>query len=401
MHHHPVQPFAVGIAQRSRQQRSRLKRRVLRVRQVQQRQRPARTHTQPAVQQRLYVAPRVNPLLHVDVVVFGGPRVHRGPAVRLAPRQKNARRLKTNRRHIQRRRRHAREARIRSLRVVHAQRHRFPIQHRHRWRLVMGKLRRQPHAKCRLAQRQLLPPNFVEQPRAVAQNHRHAGHRIPRHIAKSAQTGEIRRNLVPVVVQRRRLRRTQGRQPLGVGRNFAAVHRINLHARTRRQRLSQRNRRLAQLPGVVAVRVQRRHGNCHIAALHAHLLPLQLRRNLQWKPLERRLAAVAHRHQRAHRKLVRGQIQMHVQIQRSNRRCKPRAIVHHRLARRFNLRLRCSGTGMCLHRAALVRRARENHFPIAARSRLLLAFRLRCGLRGSRRSGLRGTRKHACGQDSC
>ena len=76
------------------------------------------------------------------------------------------------------------------------------VDERHGGRLAVGKLDGEPQAEVRAGEAQLVLADLVEEPRAVAQNHRNAGDRVPDHVAKAAQAGEGDADLVPVRVQR-------------------------------------------------------------------------------------------------------------------------------------------------------------------------------------------------------
>ena len=75
----------------------------------------------------------------------------------------------------------------------------------------MRKLNREPKTELRLRERELVPPNLIEEPRTVAQNYRNRRDRIPDHIAETAQPRELGRDLVPIGVKCNRFRRAESK----------------------------------------------------------------------------------------------------------------------------------------------------------------------------------------------
>ena len=114
-------------------------------------------------------------------------------------------------------------------------------------------------AEVRAGQAQLVLAHFVEEARAIAEDHGHARHRIPDHVAKAAQAGELGADAVPVGVEGDVVGRADGEQALRVGRDGAGVGDVELKRCAGRERVRQRHGCLVQLAGVVGVGVERGH----------------------------------------------------------------------------------------------------------------------------------------------
>ena len=102
----------------------------------------------------------------------------------------------------------------RRFRVGYGERRRVAVNQRYSGRLTVGKLDRQPKAEVRAGHAQLVFSHLIEQPRPIAQNYRHAGDRVPDHVAKAAQPGKRQANAVPVRMQRHIFGCSDGHQAL-------------------------------------------------------------------------------------------------------------------------------------------------------------------------------------------
>ncbi len=113
-------------------------------------------------------------------------------------RDKQTRQLKAQCRRARFRRRRSRHVVTQRLRIGDVQLQRLPVHHRDRRRVPVLKLHRQLQMKRHSRRMQFLSPDLVEQPCATVSNYRHARHRIPHHISKSAQGRKLGTNLIPV-----------------------------------------------------------------------------------------------------------------------------------------------------------------------------------------------------------
>ena len=217
---------------------------------------------------------------------------------------------------------------------------------------------------------QLVFADLVEEPGSVAQNHGHARHRVPNHIAEAAQPGEGHADPVPVRVQRHVLGGSDHQQPLRRGGDDAGVGYIELQALPGRERLGEGHGRLVQLPRMVCVGVQRRHLEGHVFGVHANPLPVQRRGDLQRDARQRSLAVVAHRHQRAHGDLLgsRTQPNVHVEARKGDR--LPLSVLGRGRGRHLHRGLVHGLRGMGRSLPVLVHGARKDDLPLR-RLRLL------------------------------
>ena len=135
--------------------------------------------------------------------------------------------------------------------------------------------------------------HLVEETRAVSQHDRSAGDRIPDHVAKAAEAGKRKADLIPVRVKRHVFWRADGYQPLGGERDHARVSRVELEGLARRERSGKRHDCLVQLAGVVGVGIDGVYLEGNIFCADANVLPIERGGNLQWNAGERSFAVVA------------------------------------------------------------------------------------------------------------
>ncbi len=123
-------------------------------------------------------------------------------------------------------------------------------------------------------------------------------------------------DFVPVGVEGERLRRTEGDEALGAGRDDAGVDGVELEAGAGRERRGERDSGLVELAGVVGVRVERGHGEGDAAAGEADLFPVERRGDLQRDAGERGFAVVADGDAGADGDVLRRGLQANVEVER-------------------------------------------------------------------------------------
>ena len=82
------------------------------------------------------------------------------------------------------------------------------------WRLPVREFGGQTQPEMRAVEVQLLAADFIEEPRAIAQNDGQAGDRVPDHVAEAAQASERDADLIPVRVEGLVIRCSDGHQAL-------------------------------------------------------------------------------------------------------------------------------------------------------------------------------------------
>ena len=190
---------------------------------------------------------------------------------------------------------HARNLLIQAAGIGDRQRSQMAVDERHRGGAAVRKLDRQPQPEARPGQAQLVIADLVEQTRPVAENHRHAGDRVPDDVAKAAQAGEIDADPVPVRVQRHIVRGSNDQQPLGGRSDRAGVGDVQLQAGSRCKRLGKQHSRLMQLARMVGVGIECGHGKGDVFDVDANPLPVERGGDLKRDVRQRRIAVVAHR----------------------------------------------------------------------------------------------------------
>jgi len=168
--------------------------------------------------------------------------------------------------------------------------------------------------------RSLCFSHFTEEPRAVAQNDRDAGDRVPDHVAKAAQPGEGNTDLVPLRVQGHAFRRAGGRQAPGGESNLSRISDVELERVAGGERRSQRDGRLMQLARVINVGAEGSHLKSDVFALasravDANAFPVERGGDLQRKAGQRGLAVVAHGKQSADGNMLLRRAQMNVEVE--------------------------------------------------------------------------------------
>ena len=107
-----------------------------------------------------------------------------------------------------------------------------------------GKLDREAKAKLGSDRAKLLPADFVEEARSIADDDGNADDGIPDNIAEAAQTGECGIDLVPVGVGCRVLWGSNGNQAARSGGNGAGVGDVELKRSARSERSWKRRQQL-------------------------------------------------------------------------------------------------------------------------------------------------------------
>jgi hypothetical protein len=156
----------------------------------------------------------IEPALHRNVILRRCEGSEPGDGVRCTHGDKQAGRCEAEGRRLKCGRGHAGEVRVESGGIRDRERNRKAVDERDGGRGAVGKLDGEAQAETRGHQGKLVASNFVEETRAIAENDRDAGHRIPGHVAEAAEAGEVGGDFIPVGMEGDRAGRAESKQAL-------------------------------------------------------------------------------------------------------------------------------------------------------------------------------------------
>ncbi len=110
-------------------------------------------------------------------------------------------------------------------------------------RLAVREFDGEAEGKARADEAELVAADLVEEAGTVAEDDGDGGDGIPDDVAEAAQAGKVGGDFVPVGVEGEGLRRAEGDEALGAGRDDAGVDGVELKACAGRERCGEGERR--------------------------------------------------------------------------------------------------------------------------------------------------------------
>src|ERR1700733_9009683 len=186
-------------------------------------------------------------------------------------------------------------------------------------RVAMRKFSGEAQAEMSACHTKFVLAHLIEDARAVTEDNGNGGRRVPNYVAEAPKTGEIAVDLIPIGMEGHIIGRPNCQETLRGLQDGSGIGDVELESCAGSEWGGNGDRGLVQLAGVVNVGVERGDGEGGVAAGDADALPGKGRRDLQWNVGERSYAVVANGDGCAHGNLMRGGVDMHVEIEVSER----------------------------------------------------------------------------------